>query len=97
MQLSTESGKPSLSVSVGGMVVTDPVSMIRSGAPSSRDISQSPWVLSAKQNETPERMLCPVICSVPPAGVVAERAAAYVAAHSDHPRPDRLVLNQPRR
>ena len=31
-----------------------------------------------------------------PTGVVAERAAAYVAAHADQPRPDRLVLNQPR-
>ena len=31
-----------------------------------------------------------------PTGVVAERAAAFVAAHADHPKPDRLVLNQPR-
>ncbi len=33
---------------------------------------------------------------VAPTGVVAERAAAYVAAHADHPKPNRLVLNQPR-
>jgi carnitine 3-dehydrogenase len=33
---------------------------------------------------------------VAPEGVVAERAASLVAAHADHPRPDRLVLNQPR-
>ena len=34
---------------------------------------------------------------IAPEGVVAERAGAMVAAHADHPRPDRLVLNQPRR
>ena len=33
---------------------------------------------------------------VAPEGPVAERTAAYVAAHADHPRPDRIVLNQPR-
>ena len=33
---------------------------------------------------------------VAPEGVVAEQAAAMVAAHADHPRPDRLVLNQPK-
>jgi carnitine 3-dehydrogenase len=32
-----------------------------------------------------------------PEGVVAERAASMVAAHADHARPDRLVLNQPRK
>ena len=33
---------------------------------------------------------------VAPGSAVAGRAAAYVAAHAGHPRPDRLVLNQPR-
>lgn len=33
---------------------------------------------------------------VAPQGVVAERAAALVADHAGHPRPGRLVLNQPR-
>jgi carnitine 3-dehydrogenase len=32
-----------------------------------------------------------------PKAVVAERAESLVADHADHPRPDRLVLNQPRR
>jgi carnitine 3-dehydrogenase len=32
-----------------------------------------------------------------PEGVVAERSSSMVAEHADHPRPDRLVLNQPRR
>jgi hypothetical protein len=34
---------------------------------------------------------------VHPEGVVAERAAALVAAHAERPRPERLVLNQPRK
>jgi carnitine 3-dehydrogenase len=34
---------------------------------------------------------------VAPEGAVAGRAAALVAEHADHPRPDRLVLNRPRR
>ena len=33
---------------------------------------------------------------VAPEGTVAERTAAYVAAHAAHPRPDRILLNQPR-
>lgn len=34
---------------------------------------------------------------VHPEGVVAERAVALVAAHAERPRPERLVLNQPRK
>ncbi len=33
---------------------------------------------------------------VAPDGMVADRAAALVASHADHPRPERLVLNRPR-
>jgi carnitine 3-dehydrogenase len=34
---------------------------------------------------------------VAPEGAVAERAAAMVAGHAGYPKPDRLVLNQPRK
>ena len=33
---------------------------------------------------------------VPPRADVARRASAFVTAHATHPRPDRLVLNEPR-